>query len=164
MARRCLDQYPGREGLELLYLPEFLLTKLPKLRELQPSLPPMRVGWFEGCHMRNAAFAPGVEIKWKPTRKLLEVIKGVEIHDLPSWKCCIQHHEEIIDEALEEKLACIVTPCAVCWTEIERHAVHRGMPVWMIQDILVTALGEKVFEGFFFPLWNPAGLLEVGSR
>ncbi|MFC1974050.1 FAD-dependent oxidoreductase [Chloroflexota bacterium] len=146
LAKRFLKDV---DDFEVLYYPDILVRNLDKLRELKPSLPPTKVGYYEGCHLRNITFAPGVEIDWKSYRALVEVIDGLEIVDMSGWKCCNVYYEEIIEDAKRQGFSAIVTPCAACWTWLERDGSKKGMPVKWVADILAEALGEKTFEGLY---------------
>lgn len=113
-----------------------------------PSLPPMRVqptviGYYEGCHLRRLSFAPGIELDWKGYRRILESIEGVKIVDLPHWQCCITDAEQIVEEALRKNVGSIICTCAACWTWVERIASRKGLPVRMLQDLIVEALVPK---------------------
>ncbi len=145
-AYQALKYIPGSDIKHVYYL-DVLVEGIEKLKQLKPSLPPQKVGYFEGCHERNIGFSPEVKIDWASYRQLVEII------DLPSWRCCVPAHAEIIDDARQKGVRQVVTPCEACWTWLEVEGVRKKdapiMPVRMVQDILVDAIGERTFEGLY---------------
>ncbi|MFC1983347.1 heterodisulfide reductase-related iron-sulfur binding cluster [Chloroflexota bacterium] len=129
------------DDTDLIYYLSILVEHVEKLKKAKLRLPPTRVGYFEGCHLRNVYFTPGVEIPWKSYRQLLEIIDEVEIVDLPSWKCCAHpHNEQIVEEAQKLGLSGIVTPCQGCWSWLERIGFKKGLPVKMLQEVVLEAV------------------------
>ncbi|MDO8473279.1 MAG: FAD-dependent oxidoreductase, partial [Dehalococcoidia bacterium] len=130
------------EKVPQLYFYDLLLQPdvLAKLKQRPLRVPRTRVGYFEGCHLRNLAYAPGVEINWKRYRTLLEMVEGVEIVDIPVLKCCVIDAENIVANAMRQDLDAIVSPCAACWTWIERIGSRKDFPVRMLRDVLAEAL------------------------
>jgi NADPH-dependent glutamate synthase beta subunit-like oxidoreductase len=129
------------EATPQVYFLDFVAEHL--LRE-KMSLPPARVGYYEGCHVRRLDFSPGVELNWELYRILLERIEGIEIVDLPHWRCCVTDAERIVEEALDKKIDYLVCSCAACWTWIERVAVRKGLETKMLQDLVLETMDIKL--------------------
>gem|GEM_PF-6645367 len=138
----AVTKYVPEEQSPQIYFYDLLLQPdvLGKLKQRQLKVPRTRVGYFEGCHLRNLAYAPGVEINWRRYRSLLEMVDGVEIEDIPALKCCVVDAENIVENARRRELDAIVSPCAACWTWIERAGSRKDFPVKMLRDVLAEAL------------------------
>jgi len=137
LAKHHLREEPVPQIYFLDFVTEHLLKE--KL-----SLPPARVGYYEGCHIRRLDFSPGIELDWKLYRRLLERIDGIEIVDMPHWRCCVTDAERIVEEALEKKIDYLVCSCAACWTWVERVSVRKGLPTKMLQDLILETMDIKL--------------------
>lgn len=146
------EKAPQLYFYDLLLQPDVFAS----LQKRTLRVPKTRVGYFEGCHLRNLTYASGVGIDWKGYRRLLEMVEGVEIVDIPVLKCCVVDSDNIVANAMRQELDAIVSPCAACWTWIERVGSRKDFPVKMLRDVLAEALTENVTPG--------AGMWESLSR
>ena len=97
------------------------------------------VGYYEGCHARNHAFAPGISLDWDKYRELLDRIQGLKVVDLPKSACCSVHPELIVEEARKKDLDTILCSCIGCYIRVG--AAARGkVQMKYLTDVLLHAL------------------------
>ena len=119
-----------------LHYPDLIVEKL-KNEKLRVA--PTVVGYYEGCHRRYRAVAPGVDLDWGKYRALLDRIEGLKIVDLTHEVCCADYPERIVEEAEKINLDTILCSCRGCYVRV--NAVARGrLKMKYFSEILLQAL------------------------
>jgi Fe-S oxidoreductase len=106
---------------------------------------PTRVAYYEGCHKGHEIMVPNCKFDWPAYRKLLDIIDGVEVIDLPSKGCCTvpSVSEGLINQAIENGASQLITPCTSCSLHIKEVNRSPKFPVKLITDLLLEATGVK---------------------
>lgn len=100
-----------------------------------------RVGYYEGCWRRYYYLYPGVEFDLSSYRGLLDRVEGLEVRELPSKVCCFTDKDPIFRAAERNEVSTIVTPCAACYSQLERVAVRGDkFKVKMVHEIILEAI------------------------
>ena len=132
-------RFYGNCDLEQIYYYDLIAESLEKATlRLNPTV----VGYYEGCHRRNRAWAPGISLDWPRYRKILGRIQGLEIVDLPHRTCCVFNSQRIIKEAEQHKVGAIVCSCVACHTRI-RAASKGKISVKYLPEVLLGALQTR---------------------
>ena len=119
---------------------------------------PTRVAYYEGCHKGHEIMAPNCKFDWPAYRKLLDIIDGVEVIDLPSKGCCMVTavSERLVNQAIEAGASELITPCTSCSLHIQEVSHSKKFPVKLISDLLLEATGVKDewLEGAKYGQWQ----------
>jgi Fe-S oxidoreductase len=134
-----ITDIPQRYHLELVV--EALKKKPFPLKLDQPK----RIAYYEGCHSRHEILVPNCKFDWPAYRKTLDLIKGLEVIDLPVKGCCTVSSvsERLVSQAIEAGASQLVTPCTACWIRIEKAGQSRKFPVKMLSELLLEAAGIR---------------------
>lgn len=103
-----------------------------------------KVAYYGGCQIRAKALTPGAELNWQVYRPLLDHVKGAEIVEMPHRVCCVPepNADRIIEQAKQAGADVLVTPCAACWTWLDRKGRRVGLPVQMTAEFLLDSLAD----------------------
>ena len=114
-------------------------TILDRLEGQRLSLPPMKVGYFEGCHSLVGSVYRSAQINWSRYRNWLDTVAGVTVLDLPKNLCCKTAAGEIVEQAEKLQVDCVVSACNWCYASL-RQAAHDRVPVRNLPELLLQAL------------------------
>ena len=123
----------------------------------------LRIAPFYGCHILRPSSVLGKDNPMEPTSldQLLEALGGKTIHYEHKNRCCGFHTllvaeeeslnvaAEALQEAMDEKADCIVTPCPLCHTVLDGYQAkalkksgsHGSIPVYHLSEVVGLALG-----------------------
>jgi Fe-S oxidoreductase len=122
-----------------VYYPDLIIERLEK-ETLRVA--PTVVGYFEGCHLGNRYFAPGIDLDWGRYRQLLDRIDGLRVVDLPPKICCRDHPERIVEAAEENNLDTIVCSCISCYVVLKAVGGGRIQMRYLLEILLQSLKGE----------------------
>lgn len=140
-AFQAMYLFPEEETRQLYHLD----LVVENIKDTPLRLEPTRIGYYEGCWRRYYYLHPGVEFNLAAYRGLLDKVEGLEVVDLPSKVCCFVSESPIFKAAERENLDTIVTPCAACYSHLERIAVREDkFKVKMLHEVILEALGPQL--------------------
>ncbi len=128
------EPYPGGE-ISPVYFPDLVLKKIDE--KSIPLHSNQTVGYYEGCHFRNKAFAPGVEVNWESCRKLLGKVDGLKVVEIPN-KCCIWQIGEVIAAIRKAKIKTVICACFGCHARVQFAA--PDLQVRFITEIILDSM------------------------
>ena len=103
------------------------------------TLPPMVIGYFEGCHSFVRSVYPGAGIDWGRYRRRLDAVSGLTLVDLPKNLCCKTSISSIIEYAEKLQIDCVVSPCNWCYAALNQAAQGR-LQVKSLPELLLQGL------------------------
>lgn len=107
---------------------------------------PTTIAWYEGCHQRNKLLTPGVDLRWGDYRKVLDRIKNLKIVELRHKTCCVFNGPRLVEDAVKTGASAVITPCAPCWTWLDR-ASHGRIAIKHLPDLIAEALPDRDATG-----------------
>lgn len=149
MAQWAVSNGISTHGVNMYYHMDFLSEAL-EGKEL--SMPPAKVGYWQGCHRRNReTLGNEPKLNWLKYNNLAARIKGLELVPLKPGHCCREDSALIVEDALEKKVDYIVTSCVECMSSLER-ATRRAQPEKSTQGVMpVKMLSEVICEAVLGP-------------
>jgi hypothetical protein len=127
--------YNGGE-IKTVYFPDLILEGIEARKA--PLYLVDRVGYYEGCHFRNKAFAPGVGLNWENCRKLLDRIEGLKVIEIPNKKCCIWQIGDVIAAIRKFGVKTVVCSCFGCHARVQFAA--PDLNVRFITQVILDSL------------------------
>ncbi len=131
--------------------------------KVKSPLSRLRIAPFYGCHILRPSSVLGKDNPMEPTSldQLLEALGGSTIHYDHKNRCCGFHTllvaeeeslnvaAEALQEAMDEKADCIVTPCPLCHTVLDgyqskalkKNGGKGSIPVFHLSEVVGLALG-----------------------
>lgn len=110
----CAHIYPEwmpKSDVPFQYFTDLLLSTI---KEKKPRLKLSgRVGYYEGCHIRNKVYAPNVTLNWGGAKELLAQVEGLEVVELKNT-CCVRGPEKVVQQIKDLELDTVVTSCISC--------------------------------------------------
>jgi len=127
------------EASRHVYYPDLIIEKL---EEQTLRVAPTVVGYYEGCHLGNRYYAPGVSLDWGRYRQLLDRIEGLRVVDLPSKICCRDYPERVVEAAEKNNLDTILCSCISCYVVVDAVAGGRVQVKYFPEVLLQSLRGE----------------------
>jgi len=109
------------------------------LEQRRLRIPPVVVGYFEGCHSVFQRMYPGAALDWGRYRQRLAGIEGLKVVDLGEKMCCKQSALKIVERAEKMNLDKVVCACNWCYSSLLPAAQGRVQMV-TFQELLVQSL------------------------
>ncbi len=133
-AQAARDAFPD-EIHKHIYILDFLLDAF---EQLQLLIPPLKIGYFAGCHSYGKSLYPAGDISWARYRQTLNGIINLKIFDIPV-SCCRTSAAKLVTQAKTSGCEQIVCSCSGCYPVL-RSAAQGILPVYSMQEFLLTCL------------------------
>jgi len=127
------------EASSHVYYPDIVIEKLEKENM---RVAPTVMGYFEGCHTLNSLYAPGISLDWGRYRRLLDIVEGLTLVDLPHDVCCERDSGRIVAMAEKNNLDTILCSCISCYDSIRRGGMGRVRTRFLPELLLQSLKGE----------------------